>query len=272
MRLPNSKCSLMLCLGFLLAFVSLPGCGGGSVGTGVSKDRRSFEGRTISTDARPVVGARVTLLDTGESTATDEDGRFYLPSNFDGPVANLEVHADPFRKTFPIPNSNQQTSGTQLTIVVNPNADTASIRDLEVSVQVRGPCDYYFENTRTIRQANDLDDGTLCSLRVEIRSGGKPLEDAPFLLQRRRCLDGAPWHQESVGSTASSQVDPNPVNSADLGKPPHPGVARLPFLFCNEEAHCVYRIVAPNIPGIDPVLYEIHTFRKQQFDKEAVRK
>ena len=262
---------------FLLVLL-LPACGGGSVGTGVSVDRRSFEGKTVAPDDSPISGARVTLLETGESTATASDGRFYLPSNFDGPVANLEVETGNLKKSVSINNSRQQTSGVQLTLVVNPAAQTVSYSDLEVSVQVRGACDYYFENTRTIRQANELEDGTLCSLRVEIRSGGKPLENAPFRFERRRCLDGAPWHLESNGVTASaSDTTPLPDDKSNTSAntstvaPSHPGVTRLPWIFFNDEAHCVYRVVAPDIQGVEPGIYEIHTFRKQEYDRTSRR-
>lgn len=285
MKLSLLASVIRLLVAAVLLCLSGFGCGGGSVGTGVSTERRSFEGRTIDTASHPVAGAVVTLVDTGESAITGSDGRFFLASDFEGPVAQLKVRSGSIEKTFTIPNIKSQSSGVQLNFVLDQTSLDVSVSSLEVSVQVRGSCDYYFENNRIIRQAGQLDDGTVCSLRVEIRSEGKPLEGAPFLLQRRRCLNGAPWHDEGAGLTGTSAppddvsgdpaaeatpaVSPAVAGGNDATGTPHPGVARLPFTFYNDEAHCVYRVLAPYLPKVDAVIYEIQTFRKQEFDRDG---
>ncbi len=243
----------------LFALLVLPGffaagCGGGSVGTGVSTDRRSFEGRTITAAAIPIEGATVTLLNTGESTLSEKDGRFFLSSDFEDAVAELSVKSGELSGSIIVPNIQQGTAGIQLTIVLDAKDASVSASQLAVSARIVGACDPSFEDRRTIRQVSPLLDGTRCSLRVEVGASGAPLANVPVLLQRRRCIYGAPWHDEASAITEST------ANG-------EPGVASLPLNIFNNDAHCVYRVVAPVVENVEPVIYEIHTLRKQEFDR-----
>ena len=85
-------------------------------------------------------------------------------------------------------------------------------------------------------------------MRVRVRRNGIGLPDVPFVLQRRRCFEGAPWHEVESGFTGTDPA----------------GFGELRFAFSNAEEFCVYRILVQT--EVNPQLFLIETFRKQAFD------
>lgn len=69
----------ILCLILLAIFplLMLPGCGGGTRGTGDYDS--TLSGRVLNSSGKPLTNVQVTQLETGDSVATDSSGNFNLP-------------------------------------------------------------------------------------------------------------------------------------------------------------------------------------------------
>lgn len=239
----------------VFAFLS---CGGGSVGTGTGDGRnaKTIQGTIVSNIHSPLPKVQVTLLETGESDITDANGEFFIYSAAAEGDVHIELLSEFVRATIVIPDIPETASGVRLDLVVRA-FNVVGIRDIQITAQIRGLCDYYFENHRTIRQGNVMPDGTVCTVRVAAESGDQPL-DIPIKLQRRNCINGSPWIDEDFSFTGQEADADGNVQS---------GVGWLHFTSADDADHCVYRVLAPaNIEGIKPIVYEIHTLRKQNFD------
>ena len=234
-------------------FLFVCGCGGGTSGTGTGE--RSFDGRVQSTDGTPVAGASVTIVETGESTITDTVGAFAILSDVAGTSIALLIEADTLSTTVQVEALDVPDTAVHVDVTVDEDSpqQSVSVKNLQVKAQVVGACDPFFENRRTIRQANRIKDGTVCSVKVQIYGDGKLLERIPFVIQHAAC-DGRAWA---------------PVSAGETGFGIYAGVGTADFTFFNEPEFCLYRIVAPyEVPGLESVIYRIDTFLKQAQDQE----
>lgn len=237
----------------MLFFSLLPGCGGGSVGTGTEPRiaKTTFVGAVTSEAGQPVAGALILLLNTKEAATSAPDGTFQLDSTLDGGTASFSVTAGQVQGSVDVANVPSDGAAVNLAVVVNFDDRTVSLNNLSITAKIEGNCDPFFENTRTIRQSGRVPDGTMCPLRVRTSSAAGPVSGVPFVLQRARCFAGAPWHD--VGSGVTGNVAP--------------GFGELAFAFSNAEEFCVYRIVVPyGIADLRPQIFNVDTFRKQAFD------
>lgn len=244
---------------FSLFLISLFGCGGGSAGTGIGGgtigESARISGVVVSTDGEGIENAAVTLLNTDESAQTDEAGAFELPSSFPGGDATFSIQS-PNNGSAEVTVTDlpkESAEPVDLSIQLNSSANTAQILNLTVRAAVVRECDPMFLNTKTIKQTGELPDGYLCTIEAEIRSDGTPLDNVEFQLEHRGCSKDAPWRFSSRGVTGTSG----------------PGTGELKFNFKDDEAHCVYRIKGPVfVPDVSPLSVQIHTLRKQNYDRK----
>ena len=233
----------------LVCFFALTGCGGGSAGTGT----REFSGVLATRSNQPLAGALVTVVPTGDSALTGVDGSFSILT---GPISgdvSIFIEYSGIQTTVVVPGISEGQSTVHVTVRLDPQTAQTSVSDLEVLAQIAGSCDIYFENMRTIRQANRAPQGVECLAKVWIKGDGRTIGGAPFIMQRRRCPQNSPWITAAKGETLHGT---------------HSGVGILPFPFFDDSEHCVYRIVAPyDYQGWEEVIYEIHTFTKQAYDR-----
>lgn len=82
--------SIKFILSLLLLLV---GCGGGTTGTG-GTGSSDYNGRVLTDAGSPVSGALVTLLESGDSSSTDSNGSFSIPSDIDAPSVTLLVESE----------------------------------------------------------------------------------------------------------------------------------------------------------------------------------
>ncbi len=233
----------------LLAILSfgISGCGGGSAGTGTT----SFQGKILTPDNQPVEGAVVTVVGTGETAVSDEQGRFSLdaeaPSS--GGVA-LQVQAPEVNATVNVPVGDRAESKVGVQLEVNSATSTVTVRNIEVKAEFVGACKSAFARSgSSFIQAQSIADETTCTIKIRARERGAPLGGINTQLQRRRCDSDSEWH--SIASRKTSFTG-------------EPGTAELKFRFFNDEEHCRYRIVAPAGDRERPALvFEIGTLRQK---------
>ncbi len=237
--------ALVLTLGLVL-----PGCGGGSMGTGV-EPKSTFSGSLNSERGEPIVGALIRLVETGEQTQTGGDGRFRLESTFEGNDAAFEITAGTVFGTFELNNLHDDGLAVNLQLTLDLEQGTVSLTNLSITAKIQGSCDPYFENSRIIRQANAVPEGTTCPFRVRASAQSGFVDGLRFVLERRSCDPTSSWIEIGGGFTGTSG----------------PGRGEIVFRFSNLEDHCLYRIRVPvDRPTIEPQVFEVHTFRKQAFD------
>lgn len=225
-----------------ILFISLIGCGGGSVGTGT----RVIEGSITDSFQNPVPLALVTLDQTGESSQTDENGQFAIDTSSKSENITLTVNSSNFEASVSLNKAQGERVGVDVT--VDKNSGTAKVRNLSVTAKIVGKCDIAFENNAVIRQGNKLENGTECTLKVTISGNGVPVNDANFVLQHRECDETRPWRVSVEGKTSSLT----------------PGIGQVNFIFKDDKAHCDYRIIAPyNYPGLKNIIFPVNTFQKQ---------
>jgi hypothetical protein len=241
MKVDLLNCSVVL----LLCLIS--SCGGGTSGTGTTEIYGSI--RTLENE--PVVGAQVSIFQTGDSTTTNDLGEFSLETKEYNTLTELEVVSSTGTDRFQVIDPEGENSRIEVKINIDKeNGKISKIESLEVSAGIYGACDRYFENHKIIRQSNKLAVGTVCTVKVWMYGDGKPLANANFILEAHGCANINPWKLESSGKTRDT------------------GVGQLTFEFKNDPAHCEYRIIAPhNYPGLRSKIFEIHPFTKQEYDK-----
>ena len=234
---------------------SLLSCGGGSSGTAVGtpsgKKVTNFSGIVLSQDGNGVAFTPVALLNTEDITVTDEAGSFELTSEFNGGDAAFAIGEGALDTVVVVENLPENAQQVELSILFNSDSETASLLSLTLRARIVRDCNAFFLNTRTIRQTTPLAEGVQCTVEVEIKSDGVPVDDLLFELQHRGCSVNAPWQFSGVSKTGSSG----------------PGIGELTFPFRNDEKHCVYRIIGPlNRRDTIAVSAQIQTLRKQEFD------
>ncbi|MCI5066212.1 carboxypeptidase-like regulatory domain-containing protein [bacterium] len=242
---------------FLLLIVMgiLTGCGGGSGGTGTTVERRLIEGTVVDEVETPVVGAEVTILDTGDTTITGDLGNFSFESEINTASIQLEVKTPGFEAVTRVEIGDNPNQGIALEITVNSTLQEIEVDELEVEAKIVGVCDFFFENRRTIRQSNEVPKGGVdCTARITVSALGTPLSQVPVGIEYKRCAANSRWMKLAESST--------------LG-PPNSGVAQIQFRFFDDRTHCVYRIRAPfEVPRSPEIVYKVDTFTKQNLDRQ----
>ena len=233
----------------------LEGCGGGSSGTAIggSGDIRNFSGQVILQDGRVVPAVRVSLLNSEDTTLTDESGAFELKSELldARPIITLVSPAGE-NASLEIPTEGEAQRRIDLSILFDTNAESAELLDLTLRAKIVRSCSPFFINTRTIRQTSAITEGLTCVVEADFRRAGLPAGDLVFELQHRGCSINDPWQFSGVSKTGSSG----------------PGFGEIEFDFQNDAKHCVYRIIGPrNIPGAIELSAQINTLRKERFDQ-----
>lgn len=238
------------CVVLCASLMSISGCaGGGSEGTGVESEYRSVEGRIVTKEGIPLAQAEVTILETGESSVSDESGDFTIQTSSVSNSLELEVRKGDQSVRTTISSLSNDSQSVQVTIEFDPTAAVVPVEALEVSVKIVGQCDPYFENNRTIRQANPVPAGTRCTAKIVTRSGGKPVGNISYGLRYRACPDSSRSVELAAGLTSVVF---------------NPGVGQVTFPFFDDQQHCVYEILVPyKQAGAKPIVYRIVTFTKQ---------
>lgn len=239
-----------------IALVVLSGCGGGTSGTGL----QTFDGQVKSADGVPIVGASVTLTATGDSSLTDQQGRFVLRSAVD-PKADHKIEflleAEDFSGTFEVPEGALTEGSSQITVdvVVDPVGRTLELTNFTLTVQMTGRCASAFSNDEVIRQILELPRNTSCTLDAELKGNGLLRGNVPLVLQYRAC-SGKPgvWQNMYVSTTGVGDK---------LGK------AQIPFSFSDSAKFCRYRVVAPyNYRDYRSAVFALQTLSEQAAQAE----
>ena len=214
-----------------------------------------MEGKVQSIEQEPIVDAIVTVLETGDFGVTNALGLFTFPLSEELRAFTLQVETKLVSSSTTVDNLEPGPRVINLDIEVNEEQEQITVSDLDVLVKVVGTCDIYFENFRIIRQANQAPPGTICTAKVWINGDGKPLSRVPFSVQVRACQRGSEWRTLAAGETGSGGINV--------------GIGQAQFPFEDSESNCVYRVIAPfDFQDLAQVVYRIHTFSKQAFDKE----
>ena len=231
----------------LLAFFFSSCYGGGSSGTGTI----TVEGLARTQLNQPVPGVTIALVGTDEKTVSDKNGKFLLVADQleeESKDIILEITIAGQKTSAAIPNVSTDASTIGISIVVDLRSNLITVGNVEVQGKIVGNCDYYFENFRTIRQANAVPPGTQCIAKAWIQSDGKPLV-APFILQTRSCAPDSNWETIGEGVT-DDKVEP--------------GTGEIVFQYYDDFSHCLYRLVTPyqyqDLPEIE---HEILSFTFQ---------
>lgn len=241
----------LLRMALFISFLMQGGCdGGGSEGTGLESSTRSIEGRIVTADGSPVAAAAVTILETGERAVSDQQGEFEIFTSSTSESLELEVEKENQSVRVTIASLSDDTQGVRVTVEFDPTVEVVPVDRLEVSVKIVGACDIYFENKRTIRQANTVPEGARCTIKVVTKSGGKPIGNVAYGLRYRGCSDDSQTTELVAGLT--SEVF-------------NPGVGQVTFEYIDDSEHCVYEVVVPyKQSSVRPIVYRIVTFTKQR--------
>lgn len=240
---------------FLCVVALLPGCGGGSSGTalGGSGDSTRFSGIVLSADGRGLADASVSVQDTGDIAITDEAGAFDLNASFVNGLATLEIETDQGQAaSVVVQDAASSPNRVDLSILFNQQRSTAALLDVTMRARMVRNCGALFLNTRTIKQTAPVLEGLICTIEVEFKKNGIPLDEQVFELQHRGCGVDEAWQFSGLSRTGGSG----------------PGTGEIDFAFRNDERHCVYRVIGPR-GSVDtvPVTTQIDTLRKQAFDR-----
>lgn len=233
-----------------VSFLAL-GCGGGSAGTGTvggSDAERVLAGEVKTSDGEPLGGATLTIVQTGESTESAADGTFRLPSISQSDHLDVLIEKGSISSQVAVEFVDNSSGEANLSISVDPTSGTGTVHGVDVRVKVVGDCDRYFENHRTIRQANPVPQGKECTLQISLHASRGGLPNRTFALQYRKCAESGSWVDILGGETGSN------------------GVARVKFSYRDDEKHCVYRVVVPlNDNELQPLEFDIdtETFQRQ---------
>ena len=241
---------------FLLCCLGLQGgCGGGSSGTAIGPGsvKTKFSGIVVQGDGTGIGSAQITLLNTDDATQTDDSGAFELDVEFAGGDAAIAVMLPERNSSVVVVEDLPiQAKDVEVSILYDTLIDRAELLRLTLRARIVRDCSPLFLNTRTVRQTGAVIDGVICTIEVEIKSDGEPVNDLVFELQRRSCAADAAWQFVAAGVTGTSGS----------------GFGEVQFPFRNDESHCVYRVIGPiNEPSAVPVSTQINTLRKQEFDR-----
>lgn len=120
---------------FLLASLSIAGCGGGSSGTGIQGS--SYQGVLTDSAGVPLSGVVLTVQETGETVTTNNEGVFSLPLDDSLPTNTIVVQgaSSDFQIEIPTspnptvtgsaaPSGDQTAGGAPSTVVVSGQVTT----------------------------------------------------------------------------------------------------------------------------------------------------
>jgi hypothetical protein len=213
------------------------GCqGGGTDGTGIGKTL--IRGDVTGTAGDKLPGVMLTILETGDSTETDEQGKFLLETEQVADTITFAMTRSDFAATAVL-DVPENAPDITVSIEVDSKLDNADVRlvDLpefevfDIDGEIVGACKKYFEgNGDEIRQTRPLRNGTQCLVKVKAFADGEPLGGVKVAVQRRGCDGKSGWFTAATGVT-DTRV--------------HLGIAQIPFAFFNTNPECRYRVVAP---------------------------
>ena len=127
-QLVKTKKFLLLCL--TVGLLTLLACSsGGSSGTG----GRRFEGVVISRTGEPLPGVRLSALETGDETVTDERGLFVLDASTSPGDVAVGVDGDGFSATITV--NEVPDSAVRIVIEVEVDQDTGAASVVEVEIK-----------------------------------------------------------------------------------------------------------------------------------------
>jgi hypothetical protein len=213
----------------LLLLLGISGCGGGSAGTGTGDTSFRVQGVVVGRDGKPVETALVTIIETGDNDLTDSSGEFLITSTASESQLTLEISKQSRTATTKI-----TAPGEHGTISINIKFDDVreivETNELSVQSKIVGACDVFFENSRTIRQANPVPENLSCVLKVSVTAVGEPVPHVPIAIQFNDCSSQGRWTTAALGATLSGG---------------NIGVAQIEFPFFDDSEHCIYRVVTP---------------------------
>lgn len=236
------------CLRFtgLILLASICSCGGGTSGSGL----KTYKGLIDDTSNNALANVDVTIETTGDRTVTDESGRFSLQSSASGPEVPFLIESHDFVSRFVLKEIPDDSAHISVNITVDTETDIATVDQIDVRAGFVGLCDDYFENNETIRQANHVPEGTICTLKVRVFGDGQPLPHVPVAVQYNSCEASTPWETLVTSYT---------------GVGVRAGVVQLNFPFIDSTAYCRYRVVAPfGATNRNLIYYPIDTFSEQE--------
>lgn len=234
---------------FLIFFLLCSGgCGGGTSGSGL----KNYHGSIDDTSSRALPGVNVTIESTGDNTTTDTDGKFAFQSSAFGKDISFLIESTDFKSRVVLQEIPESSAHISLKIVVDTRTDVAVVNQLNVRAGFVGLCDNYFENTETIRQANQVPDGTVCTLSAIVRGDGQLLNNIPVALEYSGCNETSAWETIAVALTGLEEENGE-------------GKVKFSFPYHDSSTYCRYRIVAPSDSSIHvPVYFPIVTFTEQR--------
>jgi len=231
-------------------FFLLTSCGGGTSGTALGGGSgKILSGQLLSPNGGLLANAEVTILNSDDRAVTDEAGAFEI--YFDPNEENLVLEIDPEIGNASTVELGEVLSNRDLAIVYDAKINQAELLDLSLRSKIVRNCAIFFINTKTIKQLSPLPDNFLCTIEVQFKNSGLPVDNYLFELQHRGCDPNDPWQFSGVSKTGSSG----------------PGIGEIDFNYRNDEKHCVYRIIGPTqVSGVIPLSSQINSLRKQKYD------
>lgn len=239
-----------------LISISYSGCGGGSSGTSLGSDtgfKAEFEGVVVDENGNEISFAEITVLESGENTEADEAGAFRLITQLENREANLLISASQNSEAvLRLVKNDLADNKAELSILYSTQQNTVTKLPLILRARIIKVCTPLFLNTLTIRQKTPITEGLKCTLEVEMKDDGQPIDQLVFELQHRSCDPGSAWLYSSTATTGTSG----------------PGIGEIDFNFKNDENHCVYRIRGPlNSNDYLPLNVHLHSLRKIEYDQ-----
>lgn len=232
----------------LLVLLLISCAGGGTRGTGLG-GFRIITGTIVESNDLPVEGATVTIVETGESDLSDQNGEFQIETQSENANLQLQVQKDDFDTTIEVNDLDQETNNLNLEISIETQENIASVSTLEVWARIVGECDQFFENRPRIRQSVAIREGGMdCTLKFFASGDFQRLERVPAVIEVRAC-SGGEWRRIAAGTTGVG------LNS---------GAGQIDFYYEDNQENCLYRLRAPiEIPGVKPVKVFIDSFSFQ---------
>jgi hypothetical protein len=226
----------------MFALLALTQCGGGTSGTGLD----DYQGEVRLLDGTPVAGARLTILETGDSATTDPSGNFTLNFTSEAPLLHILVETPEVTQTVTVETFGAGSTHGSLVLEVDLGAKDVHVTRFAVRLKFEPPCDDAFFEDGEFFQIRPLSDGTQCSITVRVMADGRLRNDIPVQLQKAPC-DEEHWLDDADDVTgAGSEL----------------GIAHLYFHFMNDRYSCRYRVVAPfDYHSYHPVYISIHTLQ-----------
>ena len=233
----------------LITIVLLSGCGGGSEGTGTGAIPRTLTGTVLGQDGKPVSGAIVTVLNTGDTTTTSPTGDFLLPLPLELNQFTVEVDSGNVKGNVNIPAIDQDVTTVQVAIKVDGSKGEITAASIQVWSRIVGDCARYFANEAIIRQTERTPRLLQCIMRFYVSGDGRRLERAPGAMQVRSC-NSDEWRTIAIGKTGFG------VNA---------GVGEIEFTFIDNRRNCEYRLAAPfGATTLTPSYIAVETFTLQE--------